>query len=753
MKKFFILFLFFIFPLSNLLFSQQIPGAAKGAKPEMNKISRTNSIPLISKVSNAFIYTTTTYTFQDLVVFSYSNNSSFLILDNMGTHIDSVILNENEYHVFSPGAGIYRVEGSNSFTLLVGDPVSNWVLGYFAVDETGRPLSTRLNTYMPDNPLGGEYFIIFAYTDNTEFTLKNLATNEVIASGILNRGEHYQLSGYYNIFIGVFATKPVSALSYTDQGYFIPADNGTFAGTHFYGFSGYVGGWPNGIIITAYHDATEYLIINSLSEETIASGTLNTGEVFADSVFTDTYWEVTTNKNVTVSNTPYAYYDYDYYYLTRQIDESGMGIGTNFYCTTTGLGIFINSDVNIFSYEDNNTISITDMTPDTLVWTGILNEGEYYYLSPPNKTIYHVTGTNNISVISSAGGSAGADFMPLNFTVGLPDLAISGDDISFIPDVETRNPGDPIYISATVHNYGFSDATGVIARFYDGDPDGGLTIGTRFIGSIAANSSYTFTMNWNVPTLPEYHAVYVMADPNDDIIESNSSNNVAYKFIIPNDDLLPPLSTTVDAPATLYYYGDSTEFNEFDIRVNLFNSGEITAANASITLHLPDNLSLSNPADTLLLMGDIYASENASDQWHVMINSLSPEEIFFYSILVQADNAPAKLVERMLIVHGPSGIGDQNSSQNIPEKYSLLTNYPNPFNPYTTIEYTVEKSSAVLLEVYDITGQKITTLVNERKNPGVYYTTFTARNLGTGVYILRLKVDDQNIIRKMTLIK
>jgi hypothetical protein len=747
MKKVVALPLVFLLILSFNLFSQQIPGAGKNAVFTTNKAVMQSSVKSMSKIADTYTYSTTTYTFSDLVVFSYFDNSTFLLLSNFGTHIDSVTLNENEYHVFSPGAGVYRVEGSNSFTLLIGDPVSRSVMGYFAVNESGRPLSTRLNTYMPSNSFSGEYFIVFAYSDNTEYTLKNLSTGAVIASGILNRGEHYELSGYNDTFIGVFASKPVSALTYADQGYFIPADNGTFAGTHFYGFSGYIGSWSNRIIITAYNDDTDYLILNSTTGDTIASGTINTGEVEYALVYSDTYWEVSTNNNVTVSNTPYAYTSSGYAYLTRQIDETGMGIGTNFYCPV------ISGDLNVFSYVDGNMVTVTDMTTATEVLKDTLDANESFYLYS-SKTVYHITGTGNLSVVTSASGGYGADFVPLNFSTGLPDFAISADDIIFTPDTESRNYGDPILISATVHNYGFSDAMNVPVRFYDGDPDAGIPIGGFMLAPfIPAGGSYTLHRNWTVPTYPEYHTVYAKIDPHDDIIESNSSNNMAYKFIIANDDLLPPLSTTVDAPATVFHEGDSTQFNEFDITVYLFNTGDTAATNSSVTLHLPEQLSLETPGDSLLVLGNIEEGENTNDMWHVMINSFPTNGAFFYSVLVDADNAPAKLVERMLLVHGPSAIEDDETNPNIPDKLNLLYNYPNPFNPVTTVEYTIEKTSNVLLEIYDITGRKIDTLIRERKNPGRYSFTLNAGNMGTGMYILRLKTDDQHTIRKITLIK
>jgi len=79
-------------------------------------------------------------------------------------------------------------------------------------------------------------------------------------------------------------------LSYGDQGYFVPAENGTFTGTNFYGFAGYIGSWPNGIVVTAYSDSTNYLILNTVTGDTIQSGVLNYAEVAAPTITQKTYF-------------------------------------------------------------------------------------------------------------------------------------------------------------------------------------------------------------------------------------------------------------------------------------------------------------------------------------------------------------------------------------------------------------------------------------------------------------------------------
>lgn len=742
--------------LSLLIFSmlnaQEIPGGAPGGKIVLPAESNKQPMIHITKSTlnpDEFVYSTTTYTFTDLVVFSYFDGSEFFLINSDSLVVDSVQLDENQYHVFSPGEGVYTVEGNISFTLLIGDPITKSCMGYFAVDESGSPLSTRLNTYMPAFGYNGEHFIVFSYNNQTEFYIKNLSdTSITIAAGVLNKGEHFQLDGHNSKFLGVYSNKPVSALSYTDQGYFVPSGNGTFTGCEFYGFSGYVGGWENGIVVTAYSDSTDYIAVNSITGDTLMQGRIDAGETASLPVYSDTYWELYTNYNVTACNTPYAGYSGKYYYLTRQIDESGQGIGTNFYTPV------ISGSIDLFSYEDDNSITIYNINNPDTVWTGILNAGDRYHFNS-TKTVYHFTSSENIAVISSYGGGYGADFVPLNFAVALPDLSLSSDDITFDPGSVEYNSGDPITIFAVIHNNGFETAYDVEVQFFDGDPEGGLAISPVMTAdSILSKSSYTFNHAWTVPAYPQYHAVYVVVDFEKKITESNKSNNTAFKFIIPNNDLLPPLATTVDAPASVKLEADTLEFTDFQIKVNVFNSGSVEAESVLVKLNLPPQLSINNPADSVKYLGNIPANQSAAYTWQVHIDSITQGDAYFYSILVDADNAEAKPVERMLLINRPTAIDENISAAAIPHKFILYANFPNPFNPSTSIEYSLHKGARVLLEVYDICGRKVCILVNGFQNAGRYKTHFHAKNLVSGVYFLRFNVNDKTVaVNKMMLIK
>ncbi len=90
----------------------------------------------------------------------------------------------------------------------------------------------------------------------------------------------------------------------------------------------------------------------------------------------------------------------------------------------------------------------------------------------------------------------------------------------------------------------------------------------------------------------------------------------------------------------------------------------------------------------------------------------------------------------------------------LPGSVTLSQNYPNPFNPSTVITYNLNAATNVNLSVYDITGRKITTLVNSRQVAGEQNVTFDASALASGIYIYRLQTSDGALLtRKMVLVK
>lgn len=101
----------------------------------------------------------------------------------------------------------------------------------------------------------------------------------------------------------------------------------------------------------------------------------------------------------------------------------------------------------------------------------------------------------------------------------------------------------------------------------------------------------------------------------------------------------------------------------------------------------------------------------------------------------------------------PSSITDVEENIEMPTSYLLKQNFPNPFNPVTTISYSIPALQKVKLIVYDILGRKISTLVDEEKPAGTYSITFNANGLSSSVYFYRIEAGNFNQVNKMIYIK
>ena len=88
-----------------------------------------------------------------------------------------------------------------------------------------------------------------------------------------------------------------------------------------------------------------------------------------------------------------------------------------------------------------------------------------------------------------------------------------------------------------------------------------------------------------------------------------------------------------------------------------------------------------------------------------------------------------------------------------PALLSIAGNYPNPFNPSTKIIYTISELSKVILKVFNLLGEEVTTLVNEEKIAGNYSIEFNAASLPSGVYFYQLKAGEYTSVKKMILLK
>ena len=106
-----------------------------------------------------------------------------------------------------------------------------------------------------------------------------------------------------------------------------------------------------------------------------------------------------------------------------------------------------------------------------------------------------------------------------------------------------------------------------------------------------------------------------------------------------------------------------------------------------------------------------------------------------------------------LVINNPLRVEVENNTA--PSSYYLSQNFPNPFNPTTTIRYSVPRTGLVTINIYDVLGEKIATLVNEEKPAGNYSIQFTigSRQLASGIYFYRMTAGEFIQTKKLIILK
>ena len=144
-----------------------------------------------------------------------------------------------------------------------------------------------------------------------------------------------------------------------------------------------------------------------------------------------------------------------------------------------------------------------------------------------------------------------------------------------------------------------------------------------------------------------------------------------------------------------------------------------------------------------------------------VVEKINPKEemevIFEFDVKREAPVNKKDTVE--FLITGSEGVYAAKQfilSYTAPKDYKLEQNFPNPFNPTTTIQYQipVNKSGAfVSLKIYDILGSEVATLVNDKQEAGYYDIEFNGSPLASGMYIYRLSAGDYVSTKKMMMIK
>jgi Secretion system C-terminal sorting domain len=160
--------------------------------------------------------------------------------------------------------------------------------------------------------------------------------------------------------------------------------------------------------------------------------------------------------------------------------------------------------------------------------------------------------------------------------------------------------------------------------------------------------------------------------------------------------------------------------------------------------------------------GGIYSTTNGGMNWNLDINT-SAEMFSIEAKRISADSADIWCVGSTGGGTGYTGklykasvyivTGIRNSGGPIPVNFALYQNFPNPFNPSTTIPFSIPQPGQVKLSVYDLTGREVNILVNKFLNAGDYRSDWNASGLSSGVYFYKLEAGSYSDTKEMMFVK
>ncbi|RKX28901.1 MAG: hypothetical protein DRP47_03105 [Candidatus Zixiibacteriota bacterium] len=202
---------------------------------------------------------------------------------------------------------------------------------------------------------------------------------------------------------------------------------------------------------------------------------------------------------------------------------------------------------------------------------------------------------------------------------------------------------------------------------------------------------------------------------------------------------------------------ENTRTEYFDLKIANINNDDNTVIIGLLPqitpAYKPDLEAGTGPIANLIFEVNDVSLEEVTLETFVMKNP-GHSLCFVYHDFI--DGVPYNRVERPEFESVSVSLLDASAAPNTPDlptKFGLSQNYPNPYNPSTVISYDVPKASHVTLSVFNVLGQEVTTLVDEEKEAGTYEIVFDGSDIASGIYFYRIAADNFSETKKMVLVK
>ncbi|HKI44345.1 MAG TPA: T9SS type A sorting domain-containing protein, partial [Balneolales bacterium] len=256
--------------------------------------------------------------------------------------------------------------------------------------------------------------------------------------------------------------------------------------------------------------------------------------------------------------------------------------------------------------------------------------------------------------------------------------------------------------------------------------------------------------------------------PNTGLTNGTMIKNQASIVFDSNPAILTPttvhvITKTADATLALQSMTDSLVVGKKDtLSISITNNGPDPADSVHVLMLVPGSIAVQSVMgdsswtqkhDSLMIrMGSVAATKTATAKLAI-VSHVTGSTSFAAQVYTSSADADIFNDQALLTVKSVQGTPIEVSNSNLPARYSLHQNYPNPFNPTTTISFALPKAGKVRLEIYNILGQKVATLINKSMRAGYYNVQWDARQVASGLYLYRITSGHFVKTKKMMLIK
>jgi hypothetical protein len=261
-----------------------------------------------------------------------------------------------------------------------------------------------------------------------------------------------------------------------------------------------------------------------------------------------------------------------------------------------------------------------------------------------------------------------------------------------------------------------------------------------FTCSLNSFAQSNFTQEWESPAGRNFHHIQNWESSNNipEIVLKDAANVYVY------DGNTKAIKYTYSNPDSSYFYTADEGIHSIPIDVNNDSIYEVFASRVTSNQY---KLKVLNGANGNILYQNTWSYDGGT------FYSLDVDGDGYTEILIQLINyAPGYMSKLVILSTTSHAIAVKQNSETV-TGYKLNQNYPNPFNPNTIIEYSVSKDAVVRISVFDVLGQEVKVLVDEKQRSGIYKINFDGSGLSSGTYFYQITVAGVPEAKKMVLVR